>query len=302
MSLLPEQPRTPLPPGTTQVVVDGTPRHALNSEDQPLHWSEEGVRNFWRWFGNSSVIDGQGRPLVVRHGSASADIDVFDPGKAGSVQPSDWGRGVYFTPSRTVAAYYAEEACSRAQDPRGDELYRQYEETTRRLGTRPMFEWMDFGSRQDPESQAKYREIKEALQVWQDHKEAFRKANAGTVYEVYLKIEAPLDYVYAGITEPDMHMLAAADRRDGIIIRHEPDDDETHHESIEEIVVFSATHIKCAAANSGLFDSSAPAIRDAPAPVAAPRQPGPVDAGKLQQLDSALNNQPAASTGLAMGA
>ena len=60
---------TPLKPGTTTLMVDGTERPALNSNGKPIHWSEEGVRNFWRWFSGSKVVDAQGRPLVVYHGS-----------------------------------------------------------------------------------------------------------------------------------------------------------------------------------------------------------------------------------------
>jgi len=41
---------------------------------EPLHWSEEGARNFWRWFGDSNVVDAQGRPCLnwkVRFSSIS---------------------------------------------------------------------------------------------------------------------------------------------------------------------------------------------------------------------------------------
>lgn len=36
-------------------------RDAINVTDNP---------NFWRWFGNSKVVDAQGNPLVVYHGTA----------------------------------------------------------------------------------------------------------------------------------------------------------------------------------------------------------------------------------------
>jgi hypothetical protein len=62
---------TPLKPGTTTLMVDGTERPALNSNGKPIHWSEEGIRNFWRWFSGSKVVDAQGRPLVVYHGTRS---------------------------------------------------------------------------------------------------------------------------------------------------------------------------------------------------------------------------------------
>jgi hypothetical protein len=34
--------------------------------------------NFWKWFGDSAVVDNQGNPLVVYHGTWSRDGEVFD--------------------------------------------------------------------------------------------------------------------------------------------------------------------------------------------------------------------------------
>jgi hypothetical protein len=72
----PEVATTPLAQGVTEIEVDGAVRPALNSNGKPIHWSQEGVRNFWRWFGDSKVVDSQGRPLVVYHGT-NADFSVF---------------------------------------------------------------------------------------------------------------------------------------------------------------------------------------------------------------------------------
>ena len=69
--VLAEKATTPLAEGVTEIDVDGVTRSALNSNGQPIHWSEEGIRNFWRWFGDSKVVDEQGRPLVVYHGTGS---------------------------------------------------------------------------------------------------------------------------------------------------------------------------------------------------------------------------------------
>ncbi|MCH2240946.1 MAG: hypothetical protein MK041_03210, partial [Aquabacterium sp.] len=59
------------------IEVDGTVRPALNSAGQPIHPTQEGLRNFWRWFGDSKVVDEQGRPLVVYHGT-DTEITAFD--------------------------------------------------------------------------------------------------------------------------------------------------------------------------------------------------------------------------------
>lgn len=88
----PEVAATPLKPGATTLMVDGTERPALNSNGKPIHWSEEGVRNFWRWFGESKVVDEQGRPKVVRH-TTQGEWNTFDMDKT---SPSAvFGRGIY---------------------------------------------------------------------------------------------------------------------------------------------------------------------------------------------------------------
>lgn len=60
--------------------VDGVARPTTNSEGQPLASTEAGVRAFWNWFGDSKVVDAQGKPLVVYHGTQGAEFDGFKPG------------------------------------------------------------------------------------------------------------------------------------------------------------------------------------------------------------------------------
>jgi len=84
-------------------MVDGTERPALNSNGKPIHWSEEGVRNFWRWFGDSKVVDAQGRPLVVYHSSLE-DLDRFR--KAGKFMGHTGTSGISVTDSTEMASRY----------------------------------------------------------------------------------------------------------------------------------------------------------------------------------------------------
>ena len=86
--------RTPLAPGITRIMVDGIERPALNSEGRPIHWSEEGTRNFWRWFGDSKVVDAEGRPRVMYHGSDAKDFASFN-------------KGSYFSASAQESSAYA---------------------------------------------------------------------------------------------------------------------------------------------------------------------------------------------------
>lgn len=58
--------RSALPP---TIDVDGKQRPTTNSDGKPIARTAEEVRNFWKWFGDSKVVDASGKPLVVYHGS-----------------------------------------------------------------------------------------------------------------------------------------------------------------------------------------------------------------------------------------
>jgi hypothetical protein len=80
------------------ISVDGIDRQTRNSKGQQIHPTEDGVRNFWQWFGDSKVVDDEGRPLVVYHGS-DTEITEFEPGRRDP--------GVWFTSRLETAAGYA---------------------------------------------------------------------------------------------------------------------------------------------------------------------------------------------------
>jgi GNAT superfamily N-acetyltransferase len=60
---------------------------------------------FKRWFGDSKVVDENGDPLVVYHGTAD-EFDTFDLDLAGSTDEGDYGSGFYFSDKRSVAERY----------------------------------------------------------------------------------------------------------------------------------------------------------------------------------------------------
>lgn len=62
------------------IVVDGVERTVYNSNGDKIADSAEALTNFWRWFGDSKVVDEQGRPLVVYH-QTSEKFDTFMRGK-----------------------------------------------------------------------------------------------------------------------------------------------------------------------------------------------------------------------------
>jgi len=69
---------------TDTIDVDGQERPTRTSSGTLIFPTEEGVRNFWRWFGDSVFVDDQGRPMVMYHGTA-ADIDEFIPRQANAI-------------------------------------------------------------------------------------------------------------------------------------------------------------------------------------------------------------------------
>lgn len=61
--------------------IDGVEKSALNSEGNYLGRTEEEIRNFYKWFGDSKVVDEEGKPLVVYHGTTE-QFDTFDRTKS----------------------------------------------------------------------------------------------------------------------------------------------------------------------------------------------------------------------------
>ena len=56
----------------------------------------------------SKVVDENGEPLVVYHGSPNFGFTVFDKSRKGERDRGDFGKGFYFTPNRRYAASYAQ--------------------------------------------------------------------------------------------------------------------------------------------------------------------------------------------------
>jgi hypothetical protein len=224
----------------------------LPAEQKKSEYDQTQTEAFKRWFGDSKVVDADGKPLVVYHGSSTQGIDIFDPSKAGDVQTSDWGKGIYFTPSKGQADGYREEAAVRS-DKEDERLWGEYEAAAKRLGTTPMMAGIDLGHGSDA-----YNSLNEYEKRWRDNRTAVRKrSDLGHVYSAYLRLEKPLDYTYEGMTDPFLSERAKAQGHDGIIIRHDDG-------SIDEIVVFRPEQIKSATGNRGTFNPESKSIIEQP--------------------------------------
>lgn len=88
------------------IEVDGKERTVYNSNGDRIAKSAEALRNFYKWFGDSKVVDEQGRPLVVYHGT-SEQFDTFNENLIGKWDYGYYGKGFYFTDHEHVAEDYA---------------------------------------------------------------------------------------------------------------------------------------------------------------------------------------------------
>lgn len=89
--------------------IDGTDRPTRNSEGKLIHPTEEGIRNFWEWFGNDANIDGQGRPKILYH-STLGDINTFRP--HGQFMGYSGTSGISLTDNREMASRYLDRYAS----------------------------------------------------------------------------------------------------------------------------------------------------------------------------------------------
>ena len=60
----------------------------------------------WKWFGDSKVVDSEGLPLVVYHGSPLAGINVFDRTQSKTKSSGLKEFGLWFTTNRKLAERY----------------------------------------------------------------------------------------------------------------------------------------------------------------------------------------------------
>lgn len=57
--------------------------------------------NFWKWFKKSKVVDVQGNPLIVYHGSSKKGLEVLDPKKGSNID------ALWFSDNIDVAAHWS---------------------------------------------------------------------------------------------------------------------------------------------------------------------------------------------------
>jgi len=238
------------------IEVDGTERPRLNSEGRPIAGTDEALRAFYRWFGESKVVDEQGRPLVVYHGT-TGEFYAFSKSMRGAITKAESAKeGFFFIDRADVAGEYAEAFGSR--DAR--EAQRAVEETEAKA--------RQTGKASDWDANAAAVEEYERIELEEEPK---RKTPLGSnILPVYLSIQDPRSFNFKGEMwdEGRLHSeLKAAQSagRDGQVFEN------VHDDPVEDrigtvYVAFSPTQIKSATGNQGTFSPSDPDIRRATAP------------------------------------
>ena len=100
-----ESAKAPLGKDQKTIMVDGVERPTQNSERKLIHPAEKGIRNFYAWFGDSKVVDGQGRPQVIYHGTNS-DVESFSHDFQGTSGQGSGEPAFFFDSSAENASRY----------------------------------------------------------------------------------------------------------------------------------------------------------------------------------------------------
>lgn len=95
--------KEPIGPNGTISIANKNPKiKAQNAKTDPNSAA------FKKWFKNSKVVDENGKPLVVYHGTKQGDFSSFDKSKIGAQTDYGYrGKGFYFTPQQELAAMYS---------------------------------------------------------------------------------------------------------------------------------------------------------------------------------------------------
>lgn len=227
------------------VDINGVQRPTTNSNGQPIAQTEQGVRNFWRWFGDSKVVDAEGRPLVVYHGTTS-DIEQFDASRLGeNTGAESAGMGFFFTDDIKTAESYGNYA---ATDARVAALLREAEAAEKRG------DWDAYD--------AKVVEYENLDASFSDPQNRMAGQN---VLPVYLRAENPLRVDAAGENAVGFDIPAAIKKavrakNDGIIMQNLDDAAGLANQPATHFVAFDPTQIKSAIGNDGTFDPQNPNI------------------------------------------
>jgi len=223
-------------------------------------WNEKGIDSpyFKKWFGKSKVVDENGEPLVVYHGTpGKLEGNFFDPNKLGEGHDVE-GAGFYFTNDRSEASRY-----KRGEDGVVYETYLSLKNPIDESTPIPSVETVEALIAKANDSKS----IEDLYQKFEDNEDLFWESGLSNWSEepysaVSSQVNAVRNYdtaheafqtvwydVFGGDNKPYMKAMTEIGI-DGVILKSE-----TRHQGNDHYIAFSPEQIKSATGNRGTFDA-----------------------------------------------
>lgn len=252
---------------------------------------------FANWFGDSKVVDAQGKPLTVYHGTG-VKFDTFDKGTLGSFTGADSAKGgFFFTSSNALAKQFQSEA-QRKQAPYENikaAINNLSDEQFKRLAKDAGdayyddLPYGDIAANQDEFTEARAEVTNRLLErLEQDNNTSYvddrsgidrvvknyvgsELFQTGDTMQVYLSLNNPLVVELEQGSEFQEDLItnaieqAKAEGNDGVIIKGMYDsaaasDNGSNQIASDVYIAFEPTQIKSAVGNAGTFDPNNPNI------------------------------------------
>ena len=208
---------------------------------------------FRNWFGDSKIVDAEGKPLVVYHGT---DRPGFSEFSAKNKRNIDYGDALYFTSDAVTASDYSQNV---RNIPGRTELDKEAQPLRMRLAE--LLRQADRPTDEIRQISARLKEINTQLSKVTASR-TYQAGNAA-VYPVYLKMENPLvvdgGRRFHSDVMPGLIEQAKANGHDGLIVKNiqDPASLEGMGEAITTYAVFDNTQVK-STFNRGTFDPKNP--------------------------------------------
>jgi hypothetical protein len=229
---------------------------------------------FDRFFEGSKVVDDEGNPLMVFHGTPSESINIFDSSRLGENTGATSMEGFFFSGNYGTAEEYKKSdwVLKPEHQERFDALSDEKDKIEKKFGEPQGSKglWYEIDKNKHPEEAARVRQINQQFnEIFSDQEmqrpKYWMKKTFGQVIPAYLSIKNPFVFDADGSAwTPDLDkkinamMRETAKEYDGIIIKNIYDSetgiiDDTY-------IVRDPAQIKSAEGNRGTFDPQNPDI------------------------------------------
>ena len=226
-------------------------------------WNEKGIDSpyFKKWFGKSKVVDDNGEPLVVYHGTpGKLEGNFFDPNRLGSsTGAKDAKKGFYFSDSPLTAEAYMGE--NYKYTPKEGQRLGQLTKRNEALQSELENIRSTYSSPSDAVLAGRQlrNEYSQNLAEMRSIDNNVKTQKSGTSLDVYLSMENPLSFdfkrnPYDEATQSRIISEALNNGNDGVIFKNMMDDPEGGRVS-DIYVAFKPEQIKSATGNRGTFDA-----------------------------------------------